>query len=160
VANFLLDHSDQVWRPVSHLALQKIIYFCHAWHLSKYREPLLSEEAEAWSHGPVFRSVYRSFKNCGSSHIISRAKTIDYGSGSEGVVQYEFPIEVETFLKNVFDMYARYSASDLRRISHERDGPWFRVWQAASIGATPSMKISDTLILQCFKGMPVVPVEN
>lgn len=151
VANFLLDYADQRSRPVTHLTLQKIIYFCHAWHLALHDEPLVGDPVEAWGHGPVFRSVYKSFKSARRGYVDFRAKGMNFQRGKEEIIRYDFDNELQFFLTNIFDVYAKYTASDLRRISHRKGGPWDEIWSRGSQGAFVGMRIPNALIGKYFR---------
>jgi len=150
VANFLLDYADQIGRPVSNLALQKIVYFCHGWYLAVFDRPLIEEPVQAWEHGPVFKSLYRSFKSAGNAPINFRATTMNYVEGKEEVIRSEFDPETAKFLLNVFDAYSRYRPGQLRQITHLPDGPWKQVWEDARKRPQPGMKISNDSIKAYF----------
>ena len=43
---------------ISPLKLQKLLYYCQAWHYTIFNEVLFDERIEAWTHGPVVPSQY------------------------------------------------------------------------------------------------------
>jgi uncharacterized phage-associated protein len=45
--------------PMSTWKLQKLVYYCQAWHLVWDDEPLFNDRIEAWANGPVVRDLYR-----------------------------------------------------------------------------------------------------
>ncbi len=48
---------------ISPLKLQKLLYYIQVWHIIKFdKNPMFDELAEAWVNGPVYRSVYNTFK--------------------------------------------------------------------------------------------------
>src|SRR3954471_20957810 len=49
--------------PMSHLKLQKMIYYVEGCHLAILEEPLITDHLEAWMHGPVAPAVWHHFKN-------------------------------------------------------------------------------------------------
>jgi len=97
VANFLLDIADDRQRPITHLWLQKAIFFSHGWHLALKSEPLIKDPTEAWKMGPVYRSVYRCFKASGDEHINNRAEGLDLTTG-----EYR---KVESFSQKIRSSY-------------------------------------------------------
>lgn len=155
VANFLLDYAEEKQRPISHFSIQKIVYFCHGWHLAMRGEPLIGELAQAWDHGPVFRSVYRSFKQHGRNPITTRAKTMNYVTGTEETVTASFDDETSELLRNVFDVYARYRPATLRKLTHLPDGPWDQIRKKAADRPLPGMKIPNDLIKSYFITHPL-----
>lgn len=47
---------------ITHLALQKLLYFSQAWNYVFNKKLLFEDDCEAWAHGAVFRDVYDKFK--------------------------------------------------------------------------------------------------
>ena len=50
-------------KNITHLKLQKLLYFAQGLCLGKYGEKLYDEKIEAWRHGPVCPTVYQKFKH-------------------------------------------------------------------------------------------------
>ena len=118
VANYILEISrqeseDGEFELISHMKLQKLVYFCQGFALALLDKPLFSEPIEAWEHGPVCPKLYHLLKLYGSSPITA---IIDPDKIS---LNYNEKLLV----KMVYDAYAKYSASMLRKITHEED-PW------------------------------------
>ena len=44
--------------PIDTFKLQKLAYYCQAWHLVWDEEPLFKARIEAWANGPVVRALY------------------------------------------------------------------------------------------------------
>lgn len=59
LANYILKH----YGPMSHLKLQKLLFYCDAYSLAYFGEELVEDKFEAWVHGPVSRKVYDSLKD-------------------------------------------------------------------------------------------------
>lgn len=51
------------YEKMSHLKMQKILYYTQAFHLAHFDQPLMNIKFEAWVHGPVSRKVYSSLKD-------------------------------------------------------------------------------------------------
>ncbi len=47
---------------ITHLKLQKILYFAQSAFLSIQKGPLFDEKIEAWKYGPVIPDIYKIFK--------------------------------------------------------------------------------------------------
>jgi uncharacterized phage-associated protein len=152
VANFVLDQCDVAGVSVSHLALQKIVYFCHVWSLIELREPLVRQSFEAWEHGPVLQYLYREFKGFGPNPIRGRARQMNPRNGLREVVGYAFPEATRQLLTKVVAIYSRFSASTLRELSHASGGPWDRVWHH-SAKVNPGMRIDNRVIVQFYSRM-------
>lgn len=48
---------------ITHSKLQKLLYYCQAWHYTIFNEVLFDERIEAWAHGPVVPSQFSRFNN-------------------------------------------------------------------------------------------------
>ncbi len=48
---------------MSHLKLQKILFYVQAYHLAVFAEPLFDDDFEAWVHGPVNRKLYNQIRD-------------------------------------------------------------------------------------------------
>ena len=53
-AAYILAEQDKM----STMKLQKLLYYCQAWHLVWEEEPLFDAEFQAWANGPVIYEVY------------------------------------------------------------------------------------------------------
>lgn len=46
-------------RPqVNTMQLQKLVYYCQAYHLAWFGKPMFLEPVQAWTHGPVVRELW------------------------------------------------------------------------------------------------------
>lgn len=149
IANFVLDMCDEVGRPISNLALQKIVYFCHVWSLIELNRPLIKHSFEAWEFGPVLPYLYREFKNSDRSPITTRATAFDPNSGASRIAEYEFDSETRRLLGKVVSFYSQLRASDLVKLSHAEGGPWDEAWNHAGV-VNPGMKIKEDSIVRFY----------
>lgn len=149
VANFVLDQCDAAGVAVSHLALQKIVYFCHVWSLIELGEPLVRQRFEAWEHGPVLQYLYREFKGNSSAPVRGRAQQLSPRNGQREVVRYNFAESTRELLTKVVAIYGRFSASGLREMSHAAGGPWDRVYNNGG-RINPGMRIENREIVQFY----------
>ncbi|TAL84581.1 MAG: DUF4065 domain-containing protein [Rhodanobacter sp.] len=146
VANFVLDFCAEKKRPITNLALQKIIYFCHVWSLIQLKRPLVKQGFEAWPLGPVLQHVYREFKEFDKQPIDRRALRLDRKTGKQVIAEYDFDDESRALLSRVADFYSQLRAGDLVELSHELGGPWDQVWNH-SAAINPGMLINDDLMI-------------
>jgi len=47
---------------MSHLKLQKLLYYIQAWHLAIFGKSVIDDDFKAWVHGPVCVSVWHAVK--------------------------------------------------------------------------------------------------
>lgn len=61
IINWFLSQASNENR-VTHLALQKLLYFAQGWNYAINGRWLFEDECEAWVHGAVYRDVYEEFR--------------------------------------------------------------------------------------------------
>jgi uncharacterized phage-associated protein len=61
VAKLIIAGQYENGRLVTNLSLQKLLFYCHAYHLAFTDLPLIDENFEAWTYGPVVPSVYKYY---------------------------------------------------------------------------------------------------
>jgi len=111
IADYILCHFRDKGEPISHLKLQKLLFYVQAWHLALYDEPLFGDHFEAWIHGPVVRRLYTKFKDFSWKPITDISECPD------------LPDEVKDHIQEVLDVYGDFSAEDLEYMVH-RERPW------------------------------------
>ena len=123
VADFFLTFCQEHGDVITHLKLQKLVYYAQAWHLALKGKPLFEEQIEAWVHGPVTPSVYSRFKKSGWAPI------------SVAPVKPALAAAVQKHLIEVFSVYGHFSAWDLERMTHQEEP-----WQRARAGLSPDQE--------------------
>jgi uncharacterized phage-associated protein len=93
--------------------LQKLVYYCQAWHLVWEDQPLFGERIEAWSNGPVVRELYRAHRGD------FRRRTWNKGDPARLT-----PRERET-IDAVLDFYGDKTGQWLSELTHS-EFPWQR----------------------------------
>jgi len=125
------DDKYEVYEGLSHLKLQKLLYYAQGLCLAINSCPLFSDKILAWEHGPVVREVYDFFKGWGRQDIDI---TID-----EIVIKKIEKIEEDANISNVlnltYDNFGIYTAWQLREMSHIVKGPWETTVREKTMGA-------------------------
>lgn len=98
---------------LTHLKLQKLLYYAQGWNLALYGHPAFSDEIEAWDQGPVVNDAYHAFKKYGD-------RTINRGELGEPV---QLGQQLGSLLARVWDTYGQFSAWKLRNMTHN-EKPW------------------------------------
>lgn len=124
-----IANADQVLIPetgetyvegITHLKLQKMLYFAEAAHLAIYGTQLFNDEIEAWSLGPVVPNVYQVYRTFQDGQL----------SIPEGEV-VEISDETKAFLKDMWVIFGKYTAFELVEMSHKH-APWKNVYRAGA----------------------------
>ncbi len=100
---------------VTHLKVQKLLYFAQAWHLLGLGRPLFEEDLQAWPHGPVAPSVWREFRDFSWNPLPTPDGVVDEGLDADSL----------GILQQVRDIYGAYSAKKLEAMSHA-ERPWIK----------------------------------
>lgn len=107
LANIARDAGD----VITHLKLQKLVYYAQAWSLAARGRPLFSEDFQAWAHGPVVPSLFRAFRGHGMEPIPAPRSVPRLDAGT---------VEL---LTEVLEVYGEHSARKLEQLTH-RERPW------------------------------------
>lgn len=145
IANFVLDIAADEDREVSNLVINKVVFFLHANYLVQFERPLVSAKVEAWNFGPVFRELYKEFKEFGDLPIQKRARRLNPETGERETCGYTLGQEERQFLEAVVRKHIRLTPGALVALSHERGGPWDQVWNYDT-ATNASMSISNEII--------------
>ena len=135
VANWFLHAIDRdAGDTITHLKLQKLLYFAQAWFLANNGKPLFSEDFQAWAHGPVLRSIFDQYKDASWQPIAAPA------------VESKLPADVQQYLAEVFEVYGKYSAKHLERLTHDH-----KPWKAARDGLPPEARCERIIPKQAMR---------
>ncbi len=112
ISNWFLCNIDrEAGDSITHLKLQKLVYYAQAWALALNKTELFSEDFEAWAHGPVLQSLYETYK--------------EFGAQSLPVCDCENKVteEIAEILNEVKRVYGEKSAKTLEALTHS-ESPW------------------------------------
>lgn len=58
-------HQSTEEMPITHLALEKLLYFVQSWSITLNGRWMFEDDCQAWIHGAVYPKAYQVFKNFG-----------------------------------------------------------------------------------------------
>ncbi|MDR0841233.1 MAG: DUF4065 domain-containing protein [Christensenellaceae bacterium] len=121
VANFFIVATklNEDEDSITNLRLNKLLYFAQAWYVALKDRPLFSEPIEAWTFGPVVRSIYNKYSDLVKSPIANADVDFNLSELSEEELDVLFAVMAE---------YGQYSTSKLVDMSHEKGGAWEKVY--------------------------------
>jgi uncharacterized phage-associated protein len=122
IANEFLELAQREGRQLTPMQLQKLVYFAYGWYLVITGERLLDERVEAWQWGPVIPSLYFEFRRFGSGPITDFAKPL-----LASRIVSDNPVkdnQAKAIIRRVWEIYGKFSASDLSGMTHEPNSPW------------------------------------
>lgn len=114
------DEEYEVYEGITHLKLQKLLYYAQGLSLAINNERLFYEEIEAWKHGPVVPEIYDEYCSNGRNVI-----EIEMGRDEEKILNdIESDSKVNNILNLTYNNFAIYTAWQLREMTHEDNSPW------------------------------------
>ena len=114
IANWFLANIDrEAGDTISHLKLQKLVYYAQAWYLALYDKAIFENDFQAWAHGPANPELYDKYKDYGHEQIPDTEDDINVNAN------------LYDFLLNVLDIYGKYSAKYLESLTHS-ETPWIQ----------------------------------
>lgn len=112
---------EDAGEAMTHLKLQKLIYYAQGFHLALFQgRPLFNESIEAWKHGPVVNAMWGQYAGMGSNSI-PPDPTFDPDTVLSG--------GQKQLLNDVWNAYGQFSAWKLRDMSHQ-EPPWVNAYVA------------------------------
>lgn len=136
----LNDYDDfDSYDRITHLKLQKLLYYAQGIYLSLTGNPLFKEKIYAWRHGPVVREVYNIFSCYGRNPII---KDFDHNE-LERVGSIEFDDKAINALELTYENFNIYTAWQLREMSHKHGSPWDLKYDKDNENVIPNELIKD-----------------
>ncbi|MEX0407955.1 Panacea domain-containing protein [Aquibium sp. LZ166] len=151
IANLMLDEAERLGIKITHLSLQKLLYFAHGMYLVQTKSPLVSGYFEAWELGPVHPSVYRAFKGAGSVPITFRATAQDLLTGERREIQKADDPAVTGLIQQLLNSYGRLSPGRLVDLSHAKKSPWAYVVDKSRTDVALGLRITDANVVERFR---------
>ena len=151
ICNLILDEADGVGRPITNLAIQKLLYFAHGLHLVETKNPLVTGFFEAWRFGPVHPIAYRAFKGAGADPIQFRAFICDPFTHVAIPLPEVTDCDVKSRVGRIVAMYAGLTPGRLVEVSHAKGAPWQFIVDKARTETILGLRITDDVILTRFK---------
>lgn len=121
----------EVYEGISHLKVQKLLYYAQGISLAVRNQPLFEENIIAWPHGPIVREVYDLLKNNKRNDIPEKVanKNID------NIMEISSNSELLNILELTYDNFGGYTAWQLREKTHELGSPWEVVVDTTGLGS-------------------------
>lgn len=139
LADFILKN----YGPMSHLKLQKLLFYCDAYHLAYFNEELISDKFEAWVHGPVSRKIYDRLKD--RSKLYSDL-SFDTSNSDPQVEFNKLTSDQQDLISQILGELSTWSGLELESATH-REKPWISARQGCAEASKCTNLISKDLTL-------------
>ncbi|MGN6103013.1 MAG: Panacea domain-containing protein [Devosia sp.] len=141
IATWFINEADRdSGEAITHLKVQKLVYYAEAWFLANFDRTLINEDLQAWAHGPVSPTVYAKYRDRGYEALSpERPRSLPEG--------------VPDFLSEVYKEYGQFSAKKLEALTHKE-----LPWRVARGKLPPEAKCTtpiDRLIMRNFYGAKI-----
>jgi uncharacterized phage-associated protein len=130
VAAMIVEHFGRI----DTFKLQKLVYYCQAWHLVWDDEPLFDDPIEAWAAGPVVRSLYSRHRGRYSVDSWPWGKPKHLRKNERKTVQL------------IIESYGKLTGRRLSQLTHNEDP-----WRSARNGLAPTASSSREIPLTVMK---------
>lgn len=150
VANTVIDYSIEYKKPLTHLSLQKILYFLHGKYLIKNRNPLILGYFEAWKFGPVHPLIFSCCKKYGREALVEHLSSFDVMTGKVRKIGTVTDIKLKSYITSQSYGLLNLSAGQLVDLSHAENSPWDIVTKQGSSGRIFGDRINNDIILSAF----------
>jgi len=151
VCNRILNEAEKIGRPVTNLALQKLLYFAHGLFLIETKKPLVSGFFEAWTYGPVHPTAYHAFKMAGGNPISFRASISDPFTNKTLLLPECADAGAVARIRRIVNTYGPLTPGRLVEVSHAKNAPWAYVVDKSKTKTVLGMRISDNIITERFR---------
>lgn len=143
VAKYFIKLAEGEDEPeyLSHLRLQKLLYYSQGWSLALRHKRLFKEKIEAWAHGPVVPKVYLDFADYTSSVIPADHFEFDKTSLTSDDCE---------LIEAVWNAYKKLSAIRLREVTHQ-EPPWKEARETCRAGEKCNTEITQASMKKYFK---------
>ncbi len=141
VAQYFIDKCDATaGDSITHLKIQKLLYYVQAWGLVLMNKSFFEEKFQAWAHGPVLPSVYHNLKKYRFNNLAS----VSIGDSSE------IQSSEKEIIDKVWDTYGELSAKHLEQLTHS-EAPWIEARGGIPSDALCTNPLDDDKIITCYK---------
>jgi len=138
LASFFIYFGQAHGEPVTNLKLQKLCYYAEAYYWAIYEKPLTGEPFEAWTHGPVSRTLWDLYRDYRWEPILKESQLP------------EFPKNIQEYLEEIARVFFRFSAYQLERMTHN-DKPWQKARGDLPIESKCENTIQTTDMMEYYK---------
>lgn len=143
VAEYFIKLANYHGESITHLKLQKLVYYAQVWHIAlNDKTPLFEEnrEFQAWQHGPVNYDLYQEYKKYSWNQINHEP--------NEELINQNISKDEKEFIEEVASVYLQHGAYKLELMTHQEE-PWIRA-RGGLPNDAPSSTVIDELVMYDF----------
>ena len=131
LAHYVLQYTTQRNIRITHLQLQKVLYYIQGYHLREFGQPLFEDKIYAWQYGPVVKSVYANYFIYGALPLRVTERKELYVDEKQ-----------KTLINHVVEEKTKLRAAQLVAATHS-EMPWKSLAELAKAGQRPEITIES-----------------
>jgi uncharacterized phage-associated protein len=151
-AKYLIQLASADAEPMTHMRVQKLLYYAQGWHMGLFGKPLFGEPLQAWKNGPVVPAVYEAIRPVVDETPARPLMPSDFSppalNGRDKV-----------FIETVWKKYAGLSAAGLKELSHA-EPPWVEARGSTEDGGHCETEITTESLRRYFGSQPEAVLPN
>jgi len=151
IADYFIAFSNATGNLISHMKLQKLVYYIQAWHIAVFSEAILEEDFQAWVHGPVLPSLFERYKSFQWRPILRD----DLDEPSLRALEQSFSSSIREILADVIIEYFHKDAFALEQSIHG-EAPW-QIARHNLAADEPSINVIDKKTIHDYYSQFVKP---
>ena len=141
VAKYFLSISEPgTAKAITHLKLQKLVYYAQGYYLAVEDKPLFTERIEAWVHGPVCPDLYAVYRDYYYNEIPKKNVKTQLAECAKETIDM------------VWQVYGKYDGPELEQFTHQED-PWINARRGLRSNQNTNIEIPRPSIKSFFKGI-------
>jgi uncharacterized phage-associated protein len=129
----LAEYILQNFGAMSHLKLQKIIYYIEALHLAYFDKSLIDDDFQAWLHGPVSRKIYDALKGYSVLYSEVEYKADETNRNPTDLIKSALTEDQVVLMTDILTEYSKLTSYQLETLTHE-ETPWIEARKGVPIG--------------------------
>ena len=146
LAKYLLAHSG----PMSHLKLQKLLYYVEAWHLAFFEQSIIDEDFKAWLHGPVCVPVWHACKDISILNGGIKIKNDAAKPKVMSAIEAQLTKDQKQLIGDVLSVYGGKTAYHLECLTHSEE-PWIKARGNTPPDEASSARISKDVMRKFYQ---------
>lgn len=146
----LAEYILEKYGPMSHLKLQKLLYYVQALHLAYFDAPLIEDGFEAWVHGPVSKTLFDKVK--GHSKLYNEI-AFEPEAGNllpSQIIEKSLTSDQIQLIRDVLDEYSKLTGFELENMTHA-ELPWKEARIGIGSGDSSDKIISNETMRNFYK---------
>jgi uncharacterized phage-associated protein len=149
-SNLLAEYILQKWGNMSHLKLQKILFYVEAYHLAYFDNSIIDDNFQAWVHGPVSRKIYDLLKDKSVLHAELGYVKEANGADPSDVLKKALTKDQIDFINETVDELNQFSATQLENMTHTEE-PWLAARKGYGIADRCEVIINKDLMKKFYR---------